>query len=177
MRVHDAMDVSLNWLLSVGPTFAIDTTDGDCHTPRRNGDVIEAMTQLQQLHQWCGVVFNYMYNANASLSSYQTNVVNNIITWKRNSQNNIFCPIIPSKIMLMQSEVEVLLKEHTRSFDEVISMAADTLAPESNAVRFVVVVVVVVDVLLNTALFCFVISSFSLSLRRHLLSALLTCRN
>lgn len=62
--VRPNLDVNLGWLLGRVDAdghvaFTIDRTDEECHTPRRNEQVDEALEELERLHAWCGAVWSY----------------------------------------------------------------------------------------------------------------------
>ena len=62
-RLRDVAETDLSWLarrvqnLHIG--FSIDRAHKDCHTPRRNQDIIGALSFQSALRQWCGAVAGY----------------------------------------------------------------------------------------------------------------------
>ncbi len=58
------VDVNLTWLLAHldgegRAAFTIDRKDEDCHTPRRNDDVEQALRQFHEIAMWCAKVAQY----------------------------------------------------------------------------------------------------------------------
>jgi hypothetical protein len=62
--VRPPLDVNLTWLLGhldgeARARFAIDRDHQDCHTPRRNPQIDEAIAAFAELATWCGQVVSY----------------------------------------------------------------------------------------------------------------------
>jgi hypothetical protein len=62
--VRPTLDANVTWLLShldaeSRAAFAIDRTDADCHTPRRNPNVDDALAAFEELSVWCASVSAY----------------------------------------------------------------------------------------------------------------------
>ena len=62
--IRPPVDANVTWLFqhvdgSSRLAFAIDRSDPDCHTPRRNPDVEGALTVLLELARWCAKVESY----------------------------------------------------------------------------------------------------------------------
>jgi hypothetical protein len=62
--VKPPVDADITWLFEHldqegRPVLGIDRTAKDCHTPRRNRQVYEALVSLERLHVWCSRVVGY----------------------------------------------------------------------------------------------------------------------
>ncbi len=95
VKVCDAVDVNITWLLSalepgtLRTRFSIDRTQKECCTPRRNPQVEEALALLNILYAWCNRVHDYFMQ---QLFPVQTSHGLNVSSI---NDESVFVPVVP----------------------------------------------------------------------------------
>jgi hypothetical protein len=93
--VRDAIDVNITWLFEQISSdtsklkFAIDRSRKDCHTPRRNSDISNALSHFSQFYSWSTRIHSYF---TSDLFPAQQN---NALDMTALNVKTIFVPVVP----------------------------------------------------------------------------------